>query len=684
MEKSEIQVDSSEIHGVNAPTDEHAVNIPVASTWPTQPKPLVLSKRERYLWAAYDLILIALPIGLIIKTALVIFAKFDDAPNTGAYFDQASSLSIYLARFNNQLVTLFTIGFVTIMSTFVKRYALWKAQEGAYLSDLEQLQGSVSLPSTLKLIWSLGSYSTLSATLIFVWIFYYLGSQAAKDEYIASNSEPFRYHDAVFQRPDTPTPFSPGFMDILGPAKGETQEKVHSSIREINYRFANALLQARLVEGWTDLSNLGTNQGPLMPDLHAVYSTYDQLKVVDGYVDVSRQAKNAHIYVNAEGVFPYIVDYWDCGSSKPCSGITMTPMLGTYSIPTRYISVACGRPQLLPIEEFPKNANYNSSFSLNITSYRSDAPLDAAGHPLREFEYWYRASLPISVSTTSSLPDPVINWSSDALKYQTVKAMCNVTTKEVDLEVSCVTTGCYSRRMRWRDNANETAATSYSTPFDSEEFSNTFLSNLSVSTGSMNKWDSAKDDQPLVGYFLYPAEGEESLYYPQLYSLIAPSQSMTLLFNTYVMISQKLTPIGFDLDTILQQGFDIAEQKITVYGADFDRAYRISWVWIPIDFIASFILLAAAIASWRLRLKTLAPDIFGYVSSLTRENEHVSLPTQGSMLSGMDRARMLKRVKVKIGEVSTRGSDEQEGNSVIGLAPIHTGVSGLQRERLYY
>jgi hypothetical protein len=49
-----------------------------------------------------------------------------------------------------------------------------------------------------------------------------------------------------------------------------------------------------------------------------------------------------------------------------------------------------------------------------------------------------------------------------------------------------------------------------------------------------------------------------------------------------------------------------------------------------------------------LRSRTLDPDIFGYVSSLTKYKDLVQSPQAGSTLIGIDRARLLKDVKVKV------------------------------------
>lgn len=684
MEKTTVQVGSSEIPSPTAST--HSNNVLTAQAWPTKPKPLLPSKKENFCLAVYDLILIILPIALIVKTGLIILAHKLDETHTGSRFDQATALSRYLVAFNSQLITLFTIIFVTIISTVVKRYALYKAQEGAYLTELEQLQGSVSLPSTLKLILSLRSYSVMSCVLVATWSFYYLGSQAAKEEYQATLSEPYSKQYAMVQRADASSLFGLSQAELI-------QNNVTGyNVRDMNYRFANALLtKGQIDASKVDDPTIGTNDGPLIPDLGAVLvlaqpeSTVDMLMhQLFGWVDVSKSAKKSSLYdqnlfSNFQGVEPNVVSWTP---KKTTDYGYYNQMLGTYHMPTSYLSVSCGDFELLSLESFPNGTSYNTSLSLNATQYRSDAPKDSAGHSLREFNYYYRAPVTYNVSFYH---DPNLVVVGGITEDRTLMSTCNITRKNVDVKVSCTTTGCYPHAMRWQNNTNEVQATSYSTAFDSLDLAERFLSNLTLSTGTTSDW---MNDYSLLSNFLTPQY--TSAWTPDAgYPLgSGPSQALTQVVNTYMTLSQSaFTSVGIvagleNIPGVMAAGGNAVYQTLIINGAEYMRSYRINWRWIPIDLVASLILLVAAIVSWYLRMKTLAPDIFGYVSSLTRDNEHIPLPTEGSMLNGIDRARMLRNVKVKIGDIETSSSGERTVGRV-GLAPADASIAGLQRERLY-
>jgi hypothetical protein len=137
--------------------------------WPAEPHSLLPSKFSSILSLLYDMALCMAPIALLIKCALVVLASHWDAQNTGQVGSQATKLTRNLLHFNEQLVTLFTIIFVTTVACFVKRLALWKAERGASVSTLEQIQASVSMTGTLNAIYQLQAWRWSSLGLVVLW-----------------------------------------------------------------------------------------------------------------------------------------------------------------------------------------------------------------------------------------------------------------------------------------------------------------------------------------------------------------------------------------------------------------------------------------------------------------------------------------------------------------------------------
>lgn len=215
---------------------------------PTNPYEKTLEAKgwDRIMLILVDGVLIFAPILLMIKIGLVIYAENLDEDNTGQYIDEASLLSRALVRLNDQLVTLFTLIFVVIVSTLVKRYALWKAQhvDGAYLCELEQLQGSTSLTSTVKLIWKLRSRNRLSVYLVVIWSFYYIGSQSIGREYrVSDHAGVYKHLKTAVQRPDAPTIFDVDILSRLRSNRYSLQaSEVDSLMRYVNYFLAELII----------------------------------------------------------------------------------------------------------------------------------------------------------------------------------------------------------------------------------------------------------------------------------------------------------------------------------------------------------------------------------------------------------------------------------------------------------
>jgi hypothetical protein len=65
----------------------------------------------------------------------------------------------------------------------------------------------------------------------------------------------------------------------------------------------------------------------------------------------------------------------------------------------------------------------------------------------------------------------------------------------------------------------------------------------------------------------------------------------------------------------------------------------------------TLILQLLAILGMALTYTTTAPDILGYVSTLTRDNPHAAVPEGGNTLDGLERARLLSDLRVQLADV---------------------------------
>lgn len=75
-----------------------------------------------------------------------------------------------------------------------------------------------------------------------------------------------------------------------------------------------------------------------------------------------------------------------------------------------------------------------------------------------------------------------------------------------------------------------------------------------------------------------------------------------------------------------------------------------------------------------------APDMMGYVSSFTYNNPYMSVPTGGESLGAMERARLLRDVKVKIGDARV---DDEVGHVVFATMDRAEVIGDLSPDKLY-
>lgn len=103
-----------------------------------------------------------------------------------------------------------------------------------------------------------------------------------------------------------------------------------------------------------------------------------------------------------------------------------------------------------------------------------------------------------------------------------------------------------------------------------------------------------------------------------------------------------------------------------------------NFAWVALLLVSSSTILITGIVAVVLKRRTLGPEMFGFVTSMTYENPWLNIPTGGTMLDSMERARLLKDVEVRIGDVC--------GDETVGHIAFAAGVPlrKLERGRLYW
>ena len=136
------------------------------------------------------------------------------------------------------------------------------------------------------------------------------------------------------------------------------------------------------------------------------------------------------------------------------------------------------------------------------------------------------------------------------------------------------------------------------------------------------------------------------------------SERFSLLWNTYWQCSiapwYQTGNLPSNLTTFSDQAnsSELIANATTASITNLQPVYVSSRPWAIILLVASIVLFICAIYGAIIKYQTVAPDVLGHVSSLTRDNPYVPLPGGGTALDGLERARLLKNMKVRLQDVT--------------------------------
>jgi hypothetical protein len=491
----------------------------------------------------------------------------------------------------------------------------------------------------------LKAFTWTSVGLVFIWSWYILGSQAVSREYTLRTSASFSDKRLILLNAQSASAFEPAPQKPL-------EFLVTSTI---NQQF----LQAYVF--WTDQQNVywgadgdGVATIPLLEAEDVALTDGQKLgigKATEGnWHDVKYLTDSAGTPYNS---FPSSwigtnIFYSDSRGSI-WNQQTSAKFIGEYSLNTSYVFANCGQLSVGNGTDAPAGSLPGITTSFNVTGTTS------TGFP--QVEVWTKQS-------NSSL-----------------RAVCNLETHHYETKARCDSSQCIVHRIRMIPD------TPFSTPalnFVNKESARAFFDSLLVSTGVpvlSEKEETAGGGLRTVEIMLGLYYGDGSWWSGRDEARVAKelSSSFTIMINTYLKAAQAVGSFGSPISEISEDSIhailngtnhNATWPTAIGRGAVYDPRYYLSLPWIAVDLITCGILFLSAVASFWLRMATVAPDIFGYVSSLTRDNPHMRLPEGGSTLSGLDRTRALKDVKVKIADLNGNRADVGR----IGLTVVHSDV----------
>ncbi|KAL4908310.1 hypothetical protein BDW74DRAFT_99448 [Aspergillus multicolor] len=617
----------------------------VREGWPTHSRKLRSKAREDKFITALSLVIACFPGAFIALAVLVIGLDGKELSRYGDTIIQATRLG----------PTVFPIVFAAIVGSLMRNWALWKAQNGAALGTLEQMNGSTSFAGTIELAIALRPRDLLILPILLLWAMSPLGGQGAlRMVSEASTSVPgnvsVAYMNTSIDDASHPLVSSSLTNDALAPLSAIYTTSILSS--------EEAKTAQSDVWGW-----------PKIPFFSAAAAEDDNpWRFPSNDTQMSYTSLVGHVLQGVpsdnHAEFPIESSYFDFDCRLMATNLSNSEAY-----------TAMGGPSLL---------HHNASNLFNDTvddrvAYSNffidtNYNVKVSPRPQSSFSIFYGSR---DKSGSDSDGPPSVTLFNCTMLYIRLEA-----------RVACENASCAVTRLRRSENATKS---SLLTPFndadDPELNTNTTLKNLfrrfPHAVPMVDQYQPSPTDSYIYG---------ESSFFDAFYShdwRTVSQQEMSrrfaTTFNTFWLAS--LAPLTIPVTSLSDKVNLTATSYHPLAGPEFIMAqgttsreiavYEVYFPWLVVFITATTLLQLSALAGLLLRSITIAPDILGYVSSLTRDNLHVPLPVGGSTLSGEDRARLLRDVQVQLADVEVHRTFGR-----VALVARVAGIAGADYKEL--
>tara|TARA_R110002003_G_scaffold288_15_gene18466 strand:- start:22791 stop:24353 length:1563 start_codon:yes stop_codon:yes gene_type:complete len=296
---------------------------------------------------------------------------------------------------------------------------------------------------------------------------------------------------------------------------------------------------------------------------------------------------------------------------------------------------------------------------------------------------------------------------------------CSLAQTHVETRMECSGESCSTRGIRLsRTDSRPSALTSFEHGLIMQGFAEHFPIAVTVSSGS-SPTENFLANTTAFPFVQQAGHLTQDVAYTNL-SLVKPeefSKRLSLVLNTYYQLT--VQPTGYfgslsknlsrygpdtipatDINAYLPADFSATNNSFFDWWPTFDAAvqqsnspfigattmadvthmeevFRCNTAWLVILMIASVIIFTTGLVALFLKHRTLSPEMFGFVTSMTYENPWIKVPEGGTTLDAMERARLLKDVEVHVADVC--------GDESVGHIAFAAGVPlrKLERGRLY-
>ncbi|EXJ76599.1 uncharacterized protein A1O5_01107 [Cladophialophora psammophila CBS 110553] len=567
-------------------------------------------------------VLVSVPFMWLAVTA----AKFDGHRVTEADTD-------YIKQATSTASTLFTILFAAVLGSTLKRFATWRLENGIRLGLLEQIMQSRTFFAAVTTQLSFPAFNLTALILLSSWVFSPLGSQASLR--LVSTGRDYAADSGIVS-----------YVDTIANQVFDSVSGVDSLLTSLKPSYVSSVLGPTTMKNGT-MDLWGNVKIPWLLD--------NLNKDADGWSILSKANMTE-------------------GSFSALAGVPMGSLANrnsSFVIETTYMNLDCDKPQ--DQDEISINFNVtsgNGTFLGPNTTVSNDAIYPFWQVAMNQFVsddyYFYGYPEQLVNVPGADIPQAIFLFQTRGPWV----AKCQINQIYLESNVSCQSVPDSELPVcsvtEQRNSPNKHAPSTVTT-----------LSFPSTFSYLAQTWILATDPLPSSGYsslseyylqnttaaFILSGNGRDYADYSNV-TARQFSQRLGQLLNTWVLLSQ------VSADTMQ---FPLNHRNTTAFYTEGYDVYVVSWVWLGVYCASIGVMLIAAFCSIWCAYNTAIPDVLSFCSSLTRDSTYFDFAKGGSALDGIVRARMLRNVEVKLGEVVDRRADDGFGNDFVNDINIRRG-----------
>ncbi len=365
------------------------------------------------------------------------------------------------------------------------------------------------------------------------------------------------------------------------------------------------------------------------------------------------------------------------------------PANGSSSMPLKYsyLDLSCAdSTRIRPITDSKThNTSYTSTLGMNLTLHPTNFPFTDSGAT------FFMDSPSLNSPITNSTHTINLVYGSEAMYMSSASDEgrfldlfnCTMMLARVEANVSCNASSCAMVEIRRTENDAESPPIM---PFNAQQLG-TLLKWVPSSTGNLHDGSVSPLDYYMAGNDspLEAGLSREVLDFSKITGQKF-SQRLTAILNTawqasVVPYSLALGGSG-SLNSTLGASNYVPAASTTAAIQNQISVYAANRLFIGFLLVITIIMQICAVAGLILNLTATAPDILGYVSSLTRDNPYTAVPEGGSTLDGLERTRHLGNLRVQLADAAW---NEPQGRVVLrSLEKATDGRQGrLSKGKLY-